>query len=216
MGNLSYFRNVHNRNSYDNNGAVLKNYVHANLVAMGYSNNDNAFWDGSRMTYGDGTSCDILTALDITAHEIGHGVCKYSVDSPNGLVYRGESGAINESLSDIWGVCVENWATTNKQTWLMGEDIGCIARSSSNPKSYNQPNTYGGTYWWTPSDLSWDNGGVIAFRCCLVGHFAGFWKFTSRPSLCETPTDAKPYTRWLQADYSVRRHPRSAVGFDRV
>jgi len=39
--------------------------------------------------------------------------------------------------------------------------------------------------------------------CCFVGHFAGIWKFTSRPSLCETPPAAKPLKRWLQAVYSV-------------
>lgn len=150
MMTYDYFKNVHNRNSYDNNGAVLRNYVHANLTAMGYLNNDNAFWDGLRMTYGDGTFCDILTPLDIVAHEIGHGICEYTAN----LIYEGESGAINESLSDIWGVCVEHYAAPNKQIWLMGEDIGCIVRSISNPKLFNQPNTYEGTYWYNQNNCT--------------------------------------------------------------
>jgi len=99
MMTYDYFKNVHGRNSYDNNNAVLNNYVH-------YSTNyDNAGWDNlyNYMIYGDGyTTFDILTALDVIAHETGHGVCQFSAN----LVYNGESGAINESLSDIWGACV--------------------------------------------------------------------------------------------------------------
>jgi Zn-dependent metalloprotease len=93
MMTYDYFKNIHGRNSYDNNSATIKNYVH-------YSTNyDNAFWNGLCMTYGDGyTSFDILTSLDVAAHEIGHGVCTYSAN----LTYSGESGALNESLSDIW------------------------------------------------------------------------------------------------------------------
>jgi Zn-dependent metalloprotease len=155
MMTYDYFKNIHNRNSYDNNGGVLRNYVHANLIALGYQDNDNAFWDGSRMTYGDGTNCDILTELDIIAHEIGHGVCEYTAD----LVYQGESGAINESLSDIWGACVKNYTNSGKPLWTLGDDIGCVVRSMSNPKSKNNPDTYGGVYWVNPSS-SYDNGGV--------------------------------------------------------
>jgi len=56
---------------------------------------------------------------------------------------------------------VENWATTNKQTWLIGEDLGTPLRSMSNPGLYRQPDTYGaGPNWWSPSNLTWDNGGV--------------------------------------------------------
>ena len=155
MMTYDYFKTVHGRNSYDNNNAVLRNYVHTNLMAMGYWDNDNAFWDGLRMTYGDGTtSFDILTSLDVAAHEIGHGVCTYSAN----LVYSGESGAINESLSDIWAACVENWATTNKQPWLIGEDITlsypCLRNmqdpgSTTLPSSWRQPATYGGGPYWT-------------------------------------------------------------------
>jgi len=150
MMTYDYFKNIHGRNSYDDNGGVIRNYVHFG------SKYDNAFWDGYCMTYGDGDACDIFTSLDIVAHEIGHGVCEYTAN----LLYEGQSGAINESISDIWGACVEYYAASNKQTWLLGEDIGCIFRSMSNPKDYDQPNTYNGKYWWDPSDLSWDHGGV--------------------------------------------------------
>ena len=150
--NISTF-NMNHTGNYTSTDFTDNN---ANLVSLGYSNNDNAFWDGNKMTYGRGTSLPPLTTLDICAHEIGHGICQSTAN----LTYSGESGAINESLSDIWGACVENWATTNKQTWLCGEDLGTAFRSMSNPKLFGQPDTYGGTNWWNPTNLTWDNGGV--------------------------------------------------------
>jgi len=139
-----YWKNVHGRNSYNNSGATIKSYVHYS------SNYDNAFWNGSVMTYGDGsgTYFDILTSIDVAGHEIGHAVCSYTAD----LAYQKESGALNEALSDIWGACIEYYAAPYKQTWLVGEDIerrsGHVAlRSMSDPKKEGQPDTYGGTYW---------------------------------------------------------------------
>ena len=77
-----YYFNTFGRNSVDNAGLKLLNYVHANLVGMGYGNNINAFWDGTRMTYGDGgvsggTTYTPLTTVDITGHEITHGVTQF-------------------------------------------------------------------------------------------------------------------------------------------
>jgi bacillolysin len=146
-----YWSAVHGRDSYDNAGAKIKSYVHYNLVAAGYPNNNNAFWNGSVMTYGDGTGTggfDILTAMDVAGHEIGHAVCTYTAN----LAYQKESGAMNEAFSDIWGACIEYRATPTKSTWLIGEDIerrtGHLAlRSMSDPNSEGQPDTYGGTYW---------------------------------------------------------------------
>ena len=149
-----YWSAVHNRNSFNNSGAAINSYVHYS------SNYDNAFWDGSRMTYGDGsgTNFDILTALDVAAHEIGHAVCTYTAN----LTYQGQSGAMNEGFSDIWGACVEYYAAPNKSPWLIGEDIErrsghATLRSMSNPNSEGQPDTYLGTNWYTGSG---DNGGV--------------------------------------------------------
>lgn len=146
-----YFLEKHNRNSYDNEGSILYSYIHYG------TDFENAFWDGSRMTYGDGKEhFTALTSLDIAAHEIGHGVCS----STAALIYSYESGALNEGFSDIWAACVEHHTEPDKSTWLIGEDMmlqGLALRSMSNPKSINQPDTYGGTYWHTSSD---DNGGV--------------------------------------------------------
>lgn len=145
-----YWSAVHGRNSYDNAGAKIKSYVHYNLVAAGYPDNNNAFWNGSVMTYGDGsgTIFDILTSLDVAGHEIGHAVCTYTAN----LAYQKESGAMNEAFSDIWAACIEYRAAPTKSTWLVGEDIerrsGHLAlRSMSDPNTEGQPDTYGGTYW---------------------------------------------------------------------
>ncbi|WP_281324452.1 M4 family metallopeptidase [Flavobacterium sp. IMCC34518] len=162
-----YWSAVHGRNSYDNAGAKIKSYVHYNLIAAGYPDNNNAFWNGSVMTYGDGSGTggfDILTAMDVAGHEIGHAVCTYTAN----LAYQKESGAMNEAFSDIWGACIEYRAAPTKSTWLIGEDIerrtGHLSlRSMSNPKTEGQPDTYGGTNWYnvscTPSSAN-DQCGV--------------------------------------------------------
>jgi bacillolysin len=150
-----YWRNVHNRNSWDNAGGVLRNYVH---FGQGY---ENAGWTGSEMIYGDGsTQFKPLTALDVTGHEIGHGVCQKTA----ALVYQGESGALNEGFSDIWGACIEQYTCANlgltKSTWLLGEEIvnsGPALRSMSDPKSLGQPSYYRGQNWYSGTN---DNGGV--------------------------------------------------------
>lgn len=159
MMTYDYWKNNHNRNSFDGNGGAIKNYVHYS------SNYENAFWNGSYMTYGDGgATFDAFTSLDFIAHEIGHGLCENTA----GVIYNnGEQGAINESLSDIWGACVENWATTNKQTWLIGEDITLVspnfARSMANPNAgyWPQPDTYYGTYWGALNNDPHINSGVM-------------------------------------------------------
>lgn len=156
-----YWSTVHARNSFDNAGAKIKSYVHYNLIAAGYPDNNNAFWNGSVMTYGDGSGTggfDILTAIDVAGHEIGHAVCTYTAN----LTYQNESGAMNEAFSDIWGACIENNAAPTKSIWLIGEDIerrtGHLSlRSMSNPKTENQPDTYKGLKWYTGTA---DSGGV--------------------------------------------------------
>ena len=144
-----YYYNVFGRNSFDNNGAALLSYVH---YSVGYA---NAFWDGTRMTYGDGDATySAFTSLEICGHEITHAVTEHTAN----LVYQDESGALNESFSDMFGVSIE-FLFDNTPDWLMGEDIGTPFRSMSNPNDYQNPDTYLGTYW----DLdvnNMDNGGV--------------------------------------------------------
>jgi bacillolysin len=149
-----YYFTTYNRNSVDNAGLALNSYVHTNLIAFGYGDNVNAFWDGSRMTYGDGNSTySPLTALDIAGHEITHGV----TERTSNLNYSNESGAMNEGFSDIFGTAVEFYARPERANWLIGEDIGAAFRSMSNPNQFSQPDTYKGSFWATGTA---DNGGV--------------------------------------------------------
>ena len=91
-----YYKIIHNRNSIDNQGFKLINYVHWDVDWF------NASWNGQYMRYGDGTGKP-LTALDIGGHEMTHGLTSNTAK----LVYQDESGALNESFSDIFGTCVE-------------------------------------------------------------------------------------------------------------
>jgi len=143
-----FYWNSFGRNSIDNAGFQLNLYVH-------YSTNYvNAFWDGTKMTFGDGnTSYSPLTSLDVTGHEITHGLTEYTAN----LDYSYESGAMNEGFSDIFGTAIEYYATPTQSNWLMGEDLGTPFRSMSNPNSYGDPDTYTGTNWATGAA---DNGGV--------------------------------------------------------
>ncbi|MGM0612579.1 MAG: PKD domain-containing protein [Bacteroidota bacterium] len=144
-----YYLSKHNRNSIDNNGLTITSYLHYDVDYA------NAFWNGQFMTYGDGNGSNVtpLTAIDIVAHEITHGVTSHTAD----LIYQDESGALNEGFSDIFASAVEAYARPNNHNWDIGEDIGVTLRSMANPNNYQLPDTYHGNHWYFGSD---DNGGV--------------------------------------------------------
>ena len=115
---------------------------------------NNAFWNRTYATYGagDGTSWrNFAGSLDIVAHEITHGV----TESEAGLVYHLQSGALNESFSDVFGVLVDN------NDWLIGEDVNISGalRSMENPRLYNQPD-HMNNFVVLPDDKDHDWGGV--------------------------------------------------------
>lgn len=154
-----YWKKVHNRNSYDDNGALLQSFVNYGIDF------NNAFWNGSLMLYGDGSGImnggfDPLTSLDVCAHEIGHAICQYT----SALVYQQESGAMNEGFSDIWAETIEHIVAPNKPKWQIGAEIGRVPlRSMSNPKLYNHPDTYNGNNWiyaGNGCNLNYDKCGV--------------------------------------------------------
>lgn len=155
----------HNRNSINGAGFTLRSYIHADLVGFGLGTNVNAFWDGQRMTYGDGNGGSItpLTALDIAGHEIAHGLTTFSAD----LIYQGESGALNESFSDIFGASIEHYARPNNYNWLIGEDIGTVIRSMSNPNQQGNPDCYDGQFWNDNNGVH-TNSGVSNFWYYLL------------------------------------------------
>ena len=170
---MSYYKTVHNRNSVDDAGTVVPTICHfgQNFV--------NAFWSGGSPGYmafgdGDGSTATCLATLDVCGHEVTHGVTQYTA----GLIYKDESGALNESFSDIFGTNVEfNFQADNRSgypnkkpgtaDWLCGEDCwvsSTALRDLRNPANSatvgsggEQPSKYKGTYWYTGTR---DNGGV--------------------------------------------------------
>lgn len=119
------YHDIYNRNSIDNKGMELISTVH---YGVGF---DNAFWNGEQMAYGDGDE-DLpeaerlfnrfTIALDIIGHELAHGVTQHEA----GLVYRNQPGALNESMSDVFGALVTQYKlkqTAEEADWLIGAGL---------------------------------------------------------------------------------------------
>ena len=149
---LAFFKEVFGRNSVDGKGLAIVSAVH-------YSREfQNAMWNGRQMIYGDGDHeiGNFTAALDIIAHELSHGVSQYLI--PGGLgverlpvaerefkeqryTLAGQSGALNESFSDVMGSLVKQWnagETVAQANWLIGEKVlarglGRAVRSLKSP-----------------------------------------------------------------------------------
>ncbi|MEM9022538.1 MAG: M4 family metallopeptidase, partial [Bacteroidota bacterium] len=135
-----YYAQEHNYNSIDNNGFQLNSYVHYGV------NFGNAFWDGLRMTYGDGgNGNNPFCALDVAGHEVTHGLTTFTAD----LIYQNESGALNESFSDIFGTSIEFFGKPAVANWDVGEDLGFTLRRMDVPNAAGDPDTYLGNFWFS-------------------------------------------------------------------
>jgi len=116
---FDFYANAYGRNSIDDNGLPLKATVH---YGQDY---DNAFWNGHRMIFGDGdtTTFDRFTiSVDVIGHELTHGVTEHD----NGLAYSDQSGALNESISDVFGSLVKQYSlnqTADQADWLIGKGL---------------------------------------------------------------------------------------------
>lgn len=126
-----YFFLAHGRDSYDDAGATLLSTVHF-CPSAGSCPYFNAFWNGTQMVYGEG----FPGADDVDAHELTHAVTEYTAD----LFYYMQSGALNESFSDIFGETVDltNGGNDPADRWLMGEEIGAI-RDMMQPTAMGDP-----------------------------------------------------------------------------
>jgi Zn-dependent metalloprotease len=166
------FKHEYERDSIDGGGMRLDSTVH---YQVGY---DNAFWNGRQMVYGDGDE-DIpeaqrifnrfTIALDIIGHELTHGVTQFEA----GLVYRDQSGALNESFSDVFGSLVKQrlrGQTADQADWIIGEGLftpnvnGVGIRSMKAPgTAYDDPVLGSDPQPAHMSDyknVDYDNGGV--------------------------------------------------------
>jgi Zn-dependent metalloprotease len=169
-----FYRTVFNRDSYNNRGGPLVSTVHKRFPtrapsgAMQCVSGNNAFWNGNQMIYGDGdggvTWLPWATALDVTSHELTHGVVQYTA----GLVYSGQSGALNEATADILGETACFWAGSPEGDWKLGTKIytpaipGDALRYMFNPRADRDPRTGVYSRDWYPDywNTNLDNGGV--------------------------------------------------------
>lgn len=167
-----FYKTIFRRDSIDDRGMRLDATAHYG------ADFDNAFWNGSQMIYGDGDGQifhNFTAAIDVIGHEMTHGVTQ----AASGLVYSGESGALNEHLSDVFGVLIKQrqlGLSADAATWLVGEGVliapaplptGAVARAirdMRNPgTAYKglsigddpQPSSYENLYTGP-----FDNGGV--------------------------------------------------------
>ncbi|WP_242901676.1 M4 family metallopeptidase [Actinomadura terrae] len=139
---FDFFEAAYRRNSIDGAGLPLISTVHYG------TNYDNAFWNGEQMVYGDGDGTlftEFTGPLDVTGHELTHGVTQYTA----GLEYYGQSGALNESVSDVFGSLIKQWhlnQTADQADWLIGAGLlakgvhGVALRSMKAPgTAYDDP-----------------------------------------------------------------------------
>jgi hypothetical protein len=150
---------------YKVTGMISVNKLESLVSISNIPDLDNAFFNGQQMMYGLGkTMFYPLTAIDVVAHELSHGLVAGTAD----LEYKGHSGALNESFADIMGTMFEFYMydtfpnLTGKADWEVGEDLGMTMkqlRSFENPLSCKQPSAYKGSYYCNPNGPS-DNGGV--------------------------------------------------------
>ena len=159
---IDFYDSLFARKSVNGKGHPLIGLAH---FAKNYA---NANWSAidTMMLYGDGDGRTLgpVVGVDITGHECTHGVTQFSA----GLKYQAESGALNESFSDIMGTGVEFYTLGDSANWLIGEKVllskpGYL-RSMSQPKtaSPQQPDTYRRLYWNGATNCSAanDNCGV--------------------------------------------------------
>jgi Zn-dependent metalloprotease len=133
----AFWLDVFGRASIDGAGLPLDATVH---YGQEY---DNAYWDGHRMVFGDGDGevfRRFTIAVDVIGHELAHGVTQYTAD----LVYQGQSGALNESVSDVFGSLVAQYASgqsADQATWLIGEGLFTDAVHGVALRSMRAPGT---------------------------------------------------------------------------
>jgi Zn-dependent metalloprotease len=140
---LAMYSEVYGRTSFDDKGADVLATVHFDNAY------DNAFWNGEQLVFGDGDGVyfqRFTSPVDIIGHEFTHAVTQHTA----GLTYQGQSGALNESMSDVFGISLKQrlaGQSAAEADWLIGEGIftpsvqGVALRSMKDPGSaYDDPN----------------------------------------------------------------------------
>jgi cysteine-rich repeat protein len=171
-----YFLKRFNREGWDNQGGASAIYVD---VPRGTCDGAPSCWDpnfDAILAVTPLVGRPPAVALDIMGHEYTHGVAQSAVP-PDGLEAKGESGALEESFSDIFGTAVEFAVPGTNPNWTVGEDLSgfYVPRDLQDPKQKRQPKAYGGQFWLDPNqdDTSHANGGVQNFWFYLLANNVG-------------------------------------------
>jgi Zn-dependent metalloprotease len=154
-----YYRTTFNRNSLNDKGGTIVSLI--NVVDDDGKGLDNAYWNGQIMAYGNGRLLKPLAgALDVAGHEMTHGVIQNTAN----LQYKSQSGAINESFADVFGVMID------RSNWTLGEQVATASvlpsgalRDLSNPNQGGKskdPNGYQPATMAQYENTTDDNGGV--------------------------------------------------------
>jgi Zn-dependent metalloprotease len=136
-GTYALYAEVFSRNSIDGAGLKLDATVHYGELY------DNAFWNGNQMVFGDGDGeifQRFTKSLSVIGHELAHGVTQYTA----ALAYRNQAGALNESISDVFGALVEQYAkkqTAAEASWLIGQGLFTDAVQGAALRSMKAPGT---------------------------------------------------------------------------
>jgi bacillolysin len=172
---FDYFYSTHGRNSINNQGMPMAGHVHQ----QGW--NGFAGWSRNELFafFGDNDAIHKpMTALDVVSHEYGHGISQFNQSNPSlaGFSFPGISKAIEEGFSDIWAICVENYAMPSRPIWLVGDQVmvdpsKSCERNAQNPKDptalQKMAACVGGVNWLDPNadpyspNMWYQNMGVL-------------------------------------------------------
>lgn len=177
-----YYKEVHERNSFDGKGAPVYTFVDFNDPVYYGKWTNNAAASGVEpyfVAVGCGTAelggdLKNFGSFDLLAHEYAHLVV--AANGRGGMEASGESGALNEAIADCMSVAADMYINGDKANWQIADGVATNdvpnMRDLSNPKmsgggvmngatlSYPQPNTYGGENWVDPSNMNYDSGGI--------------------------------------------------------
>lgn len=156
---FDFYMNQFNRSSYDGNGGLLISYVNDPFVMV------NAYWTGypfNEMYYGNGDVDHYpVASLEIVGHEFTHGVTQNTAD----LFYSDQSGALNESFSDIFGATIRFLNAPSVATWYVGDQLlkptgtgNTAFRNMANPNEFQHPDCFYGTYYGNGDIVHNDSG----------------------------------------------------------
>ncbi|MFJ3493092.1 M4 family metallopeptidase [Streptomyces sp. NPDC086091] len=131
------FLKAYGRHSIDGDGLPLDATVHYD------EDYNNAFWNGEQMVFGDGDGeifVDFTQSVDVIGHELAHGVTQYTAN----LTYYGQPGALNESMSDVFGALIKQYTlgqTATEADWLIGAELLAPGVTGSALRSMKAPGT---------------------------------------------------------------------------